>query len=196
MQVEVIAIGGAWEGQANLAKSKLDHEYRWLKCAWCGTVDLVRAVVAAVISNVSSSFWLLPAAICRFTPGCSTNSALLAGHQAPALHNKSSCWATQSGPYPDPSMSFDAELIVSRRSLPPDTLVILLDGGDVLCWPCSRDIVAEFWALGGGAILMGGDLNPWCALSIEQTSSCTAVEQPHVDLSSAVDNPCCTIVAT
>jgi hypothetical protein len=35
-----------------------------------------------------------------------------------------------------------------------------LDSGDVLCWPCSRDVVAEFWAQGGD-ILMGGDLNPW-----------------------------------
>jgi len=31
--VELIGVGGVWEGQSNLAHSKLDHEYRWLKCA-------------------------------------------------------------------------------------------------------------------------------------------------------------------
>ena len=32
LQVELIGVGGAWEGKSNLAHSKLDHEYRWLKC--------------------------------------------------------------------------------------------------------------------------------------------------------------------
>ena len=36
---------------------------------------------------------------------------------------------------------------------------MIIDGGDVLCWPCGRDVVAEFWAQGGD-IIMGGDLSP------------------------------------
>ena len=55
MQVEPIGVGGAWDGPSHLAHSKLDHEYRWLKCAGLLTPDQGRQLAALLDSRADRS---------------------------------------------------------------------------------------------------------------------------------------------
>jgi hypothetical protein len=74
--------------------------------------------------------------------------------------------------------------LLLRRTLDPDTLVVVLDSNDAVCLPCDRDLRTEFLKLGHD-IVFGGDcvpvpdesLSDWFPVPVEKPATAMRCEQ-------------------